>query len=384
MMHAKRAAARLEVAILVATIHCSRPTHAEGASTDASIPEASAQAVNENAADGSASSSRPDAGEPPRTPGAHVIFLPYMERGDTPAPQDGIAPGEPPGALFPAGTVYLARSEGDGEYVVEWDLARGVVRRRLELNVPPANNNLRIRRVGDVLHIFAWEYNEDARYVRVTSKLEQELTWPLGQASAFGPGAIAGDAGWTLLLADVRLPGTPPSDAGGYFAFSFDASGAFIARRKLAAQVPFDPLFNDANSAVVDGHGFVALPSSEDDSIRLVRLDRRLNLEGDFRVRTPLLDGGARPVFSALFGSGDHLDIAWLFPSAISELAASGQSLRRTMPCESDFPISGVIDELWLAGEHVALRGDNREEWLEWSDASTRPAPGPPCPSSAL
>jgi hypothetical protein len=380
MMHAKRAIARLGFALLVATLHCSRPTRAAGATADASAPTVSAHPGDLDATDEGASRAPPHANEPPRTPGAHVILLPYEGHGDTPRPQDGIAPGELPGASFPAGTVYVARYAGDGGYVVEWDLARGTVRRKLKLSLPPREANFRIRRIGDVLHIVAWEFNEDAHYVRVTSNLKQELTWPLGRVSAFGPGAIVGDAEWTLVLARVTPPDTPPAvtDAGGYFAFSFDAAGRFVARRKLEPDASY--LFLDANAAVIDGHALVAFELDDEDRIRLVRLGRTLNIERDLRVHKPARDGGMPAIFGALSGSGDRFYVAWIDPPAVTAFALSAQTFGPEIPCHSEGPAWALDRVAWLAGEHIVLDGDDREKWIEWTDAGARRAPDPPCP----
>jgi hypothetical protein len=389
MMDAKRTIVAAALAVMATIGGCSRSDHdadrvLEAATTTGAEPDAAAPEIS------------PAPPAFPRTPGAHVVFLPYETLGDTPSPVLTIAPGEPPGSVFSAGTVYVARAERDGEYVTEWDLARGTIRRTQKLDVPMEDGNLRMRRIGDVLHVVAWAFNGDVRYLRLTLRLEQKLTQPLGDVSASGPGAIVGDAAWTLILVDGIPLGMPRTgaDAGGYFAFSFDAAGRPVARRKLPAAAPADS--PQANAVVVSGHAFVALESSHANAIRLVVLGRALDIERDGRVEAPPsvawtrdLKPSSRPprveppqgTFDALFGWHDRFYATWTNPRSTTAFAASGQRIGPVTPCDSG-DATPDDDDLWLSDEHVALRATRVDQWLEWTDPGTEPAPRPPCPGA--
>jgi hypothetical protein len=227
---------------------------------------------------------------------------------------------------------------------------------------------LRIRRIGSVLHVLAWGHPGILQYVRLTPEL-QVATAPqtLGEPEGEGPGPVVGDARWTLILFEgVPASATKP-DGRGYYAVSFDAAGARIAERMLAARTAF-PRANDR--AVVSG-GYAFVPTRSDDVV-FARLGPTL------RVEEAAFDGTSDPGhpvdLRAMFRWQDRAYVDWRSPSSWFGPRGIDAVQCRTLDSASDADV-----DLWLSDEHVTLRGDNAEDWIEWTDAAKAAPPPPPC-----
>jgi hypothetical protein len=389
MKHAKRGALLIGLAILETAGGCSRATRGpESPEPQASFSEAgedaseaaSAQAATTDAA--AVDADHDPARSVPQIPGAHVLLLPYRHHDETPPPLVSLAAGEPPGGAFPAGTVYVAQSDEDGPAVTEWDLAKGTIRRKRKLVVPGDDANLRIRRIGHTLHVVAWSFNEDTRYVRLTLDLQQTVTHRLGSASAIGPGSIVGNADWTLVLFEGIPPGEPKSAAGGYLAFAFDAAGTPIAWRRLPGTRPlYTEQLEDA--IVWNGDAYVVLVSRSDTGKRetyALRLGRTLNVERRLSLSKPDLSDVL--TFEGIYAGRDDVWVKWADAPLMPAFASSGDRGPAAPPCEFKEPAAMADWDLWFSGEHVVFSGDRFDEWLEWTSRGTASAPTSPCPAS--
>jgi hypothetical protein len=317
----------------------------------------------------------------PVTPGAHVILLTRDDLDKSiPLPLSSIAAGEPPGGAFPAGTIYLARSEEGALYVAEWDLARAAVRRKVKLDLPDSGTSVRIWHIGNALHLLARDHAPGIRYVRLTSDLRQTSSELVGQASdGSEPGPIVGNAGWTWLFFDGIPSSTETGDAKGYYAISFDATGKRMEARMLSVQ---EPMHARDVAVVIDGNAFVALNTPQqrtnDKEVDIVRLTPALQIEKHFVEISPRGPMGRAAPFAGLFPWGEQFYAAWLDVHSVTAFSASLVP-DRTTSCDSPrSPVDADVD-LWLSGEHVTFREDNVDDWIEWTDRDPSPLPPPPC-----
>ncbi|MCL2450069.1 MAG: hypothetical protein FWD17_14065, partial [Polyangiaceae bacterium] len=129
---------------------CSQPLHIERDDAIA-LPAPSATPPQPRDDDAGTTDAGPSDASAGVTPGAHAVFLPYLRLQGLAPPIGSVAPGEFPSPEFPAGTVYVARSESDGAYLTEWDLASATIRKRRRLDVPAHDRFVRLRRIGDAL-----------------------------------------------------------------------------------------------------------------------------------------------------------------------------------------------------------------------------------------
>jgi hypothetical protein len=313
----------------------------------------------------------------PVTPGAHVLLLPHEALGDGASlPLSSLARGEMPGTAFPAGTVYVARAEAGDAYVTEWDLARGAARRRVKLEVPPGESSLRIRRIGDVLHVLAWGHPGRLLYVRLTLDLHA-LAPPelLGEPSGAGPGPIVGDAQWTLILFEgVPAYATKP-DGAGYYAVSYDAAGARIAERMLASHPPL-PHTRDV-AAILGAYALVPAQAYGDCRVAFVRLSPTLRI--DRAALYGHCDSEHSEGLRAMFRWQDQVYVdgqGEFIPSDFDTGSFAPELPVTSVACGLPDPGYDADVDLWLRGEHLTLRGDNVDDWLEWTDGSAAPLPG--------
>jgi hypothetical protein len=289
-----------------------------------------------------------------------------------PPPRHSLAPGEPPSAAFPAGTVYVARAQHDSS-IAEWDLARGTVRRHRLLD-PLDHINFRIRRIGNTLHVLSYVYNGDIQHLQLNLELKHPSpVIPLGQVGAGGPDMIAGDDEWSLVLMSV-IPLGYSKYTYGYFAFSFDATGRPIVRGKLPGQ----DLGGRARTVVfIADRAFVPMESTDEFTL-LLRLDRALNIERIVPLHAPSPHNSS---FEGLLLWNEQVLAKWYSGPLLSRFSASGDSLSPVAACNFQDPVPGEDRDIWLSGEHVTLTGDDHDndEWLEWTDPGVEPLPLPAC-----
>jgi hypothetical protein len=317
----------------------------------------------------------------PVTPGAHVILLTRDDLDNSiPLSLSSIAAGELPGTAFPAGTVYLARSEEGALYVAEWDLARAAVRRKVRLDLADSGASVRIWHIGNALHLLIWDRALRIRYVRLTSDLRQTSSEDLGQAGdGSEPGPIVGNAAWTWLFFEGIPANTDTADAKGYYAMSFDAAGKRMAARMLSVQEPFRA--RDV-ALVIDGNAFVALntprQATDEKGIDIIRLTPALQIEKHYLDLSPRGPMDRAAPFAGLFPWGDQFYAAWFDVLSVKTFSTSVVP-GETTSCDSPrSPVDTDVD-LWLYGEHVTFREDNVDDWIEWTDRDPSPLPPPPC-----
>jgi hypothetical protein len=341
-----------------------------------------------------------DAGAPSD---ARMIALPPAVVGDYPPPEVDMAPGELPSQAFPAGTVYVARSEDDGLHVTEWDLARRAPRRSAKLPLSDPYARVRLLRSDAALHAVAWVFEGDLVYVRLTDDLRVVSSQRLGTVSATGPMGLASDGPFTIVLAN-GIPGAPDpagTAARGTYAASFDEAGHLVAARMLRRDADSGPSAGLRDSAVVaEGRAFVLFRSAPASALELLRVDRHLNVEQRTTVRAPEgYAGGARApaldtVGVALSSRGDRLFVDTPGAPAAVELSLRGAETRpvpgspRASDC-SDRSTEGrsVDHDVWLGAEHVTLSYSAREGnavdlTIRWTDASGDDASLASCPGA--
>jgi hypothetical protein len=334
---------------------------------------------------------------------ARAIALPPVVVGDYPPPEVDMAPGELPSQAFPAGTVYVARSEDDGLQVTEWDLAGRARRRGAKLPLPDRYARVRLLRSGAALHAVAWVFEGDLAYVRLTDDLRVVSSQRLGTVSATGPMGLASDGPFTILLAD-GIPGAPdPAGiaARGTYAASFDEAGRLVAARVLRNDADNGPSAGLKDSAVVaEGRAFVLLRNASASALELLRVDRHLSVEQRTTVRAPeVYAGGARvPAFDTigvtLSSRGDRLFVDAPGAPAAVELSLRGTETRpgpgslRASVCSGRSTEGRSVDhDVWLGAEHVTLSYGAREGnavdlTLRWTDASGDDASLASCPDA--
>jgi hypothetical protein len=326
----------------------------------------------------------------PPTPRSRVLFLP-LQGSPVIHPVSGLAPGEPPGPEFPAGTVYVARVDLGGIYVTEWNLATGAPRRRTRLDVSDLAWFVRMRRIDDALHVVAWVHRGEMRYVRLSLDLRPVASTYLGESLERGAETIAGDGARTVVLATMDpfarapRPRTAREILDGYVedhhaeqrlvppyvkyvAFALDASGRKLAQRDLPGLAPDDAGFADA--IVVGDRSFVIVDPVKDSRRYLLRLrlDRALNIERDIRVDSPTAGFDFMGV-TRIPGS-DRLSVEGPSSTVVRRaLSLAGARLGVDSPCRPDSPGFDTYEDVSLAGEHVTLRADLFDSWIEWSDA---------------
>ena len=303
----------------------------------------------------------------PAIPGAHVVLLPRPRLEATPAPPtSSIAPGETPSAEFPAGTVYLASTEAGSGYVAEWDLARAAVRRRVTLDVGEVDPGLRVRRIGDALHLVAWTPKGDIRYVRLSLGLEATPARSLGQ-SVGGPGPVVGNPKWTLVLFDGIPANAASPDAHAYYAASFDATGRPIAQRMLSLEKPFERASDVA--VAIDGNAFVALDTYADGPVEVLRLTSSLYADKVERMYPPTNRAGHAVPFEGFFHWQDEFYAVWRGGASMQSFSASGGQGDYVSSCDFPYSVFDADVDLWLSNEHVSLHEDNVDDWIEWFDS---------------
>ena len=334
---------------------------------------------------------------------ARTIALPPAVVGDYPAPEVDMAPGELPSRAFPAGTVYVARSEGDGLHVTEWDLAGRAARRSAKLPLADSYARVRLLRSGAALHAVAWVFEGDLAYVRLTDDLRVVSSQRLGTVSATGPMGLASDGPFTIVLAD-GIPGAPDptgTAARGAYAASFDEAGHLVAARMLRRDADSGPSVGLKDSAaVVEGRAFVLLRSASASALELLRVDRHLDVERRTTVRAPeVYAGGARaPALDTLgvtlSSRGDRLFVDAPGAPAAVELSLRGTETRpgpgrpRASVCSGRSTEGRSVDhDVWLGAEHVTLSYGAREGnavdlTLRWTDANSDDASLASCPGA--
>ncbi|MCL2450070.1 MAG: hypothetical protein FWD17_14070 [Polyangiaceae bacterium] len=304
----------------------------------------------------------------PVVAGARVVLLP-PDRTDGevfPLEDGGIAPGAHRGGAFPAGTVYVARNEHGRPWVSEWDLARGEVVRSVRLNLPGAAPRLRIRRIGEALHVLAQDRTGGpVQYVRLTLDLHDTTSHVIGHVSEDTDGTIVGDSEWVAAVynGDVGTLGVEISP--GMYIASFDSTGQRIATRLLRER-----MFDGGRPMAVfaGGYALVALDSPEPGWVDLLRIDR------DLRVERVTHREGCRGIHEHVGETfeGLHRDRDALYLlCGQTEWVANSADLDHWHWSETRVfePAQAKLDgdaDIWLDGEHVTLRQDNVDDWIEW------------------
>ncbi|HSY22965.1 MAG TPA: hypothetical protein VK841_12655 [Polyangiaceae bacterium] len=310
-------------------------------------------------------------------PRAHSFLLPHSlppcdpprwNGGGPPPCAAGLAPGEEPGPAFPAGTVYLANwADDDAASVWEWDLARAVVRRRLELHLPDDQCAMILRRSGTVLHLLT---NPAAGgpgfYARISSDLGSFVISPAFDLRTGGPdGFIANETMAAIFFSDEI------DSKYGFIAETFDARARKIARRFLPASGPSD-------AVIFQGHLYALLDRVNRDHLafELLRLGRDLSIERQSVVALKQLTIEYPDYASAsIFVSHNRLFATDRGNPQVMEISPEGKVSGLLDRCVTP-DLRGDAVETWVGRTHVVAYGSSA---VEWSD-SEEERPPLPCP----
>lgn len=245
-------------------------------------------------------------GATPPQPAPHIIALPLeADELGAPPPLASVAPGEPPSPAYPAGTAYVARSQRDGNFVTEWDLARGSPRRRVGLH--PAMQNLRIRRAGGALHVVGWAVEDGAMwYERLGLELAPGHAEFVAWADNEGLGALACDAQLAVVIVTGQIgPPEPRHDSAplGIVGASFDEKGRTVVRRILrpdSSRDDEDGCHYRSNAVVIRGEVHLVVATQGCGPNKIITLDRQLEVQRQAVANELALEGEQPLSVSAL------------------------------------------------------------------------------------
>jgi hypothetical protein len=275
-----------------------------------------------------------------------------------------IAPGDPPGPTFPAGTVYIVTGDmKDEDYpisVTEWDLARASVVACVKLPISTHEVHPWILRVGDQLRVLV-SGAESVSYFQLTKDLQVEHTehW-VGDVQRIA--AFSADPTLTAVLYAGNAANVSRGEYGGLLA-TFDGSGKHLATRIVRRQGEKNGLDLVINRRVVvlDGQVFMVV-CKYGTGIEMLALSPDLRIEKRVlvshevvgNVELDAIDGQLEVVV------GDPERRATAYSAALERLGPV------TAPGDASSALKLGDEEVWRCS-------DEGLSWLAWAAGSDDP-----------
>ncbi len=283
--------------------------------------------------------------------------------------------GSAPDAQHQSGTAYVAQLADDSSvHVTEWDLATAKALHDTTLDVPAWGLRF-LPGTNQPIRILASAYNGPLVFVELTPSLQVVARRGIGRVSVLGPNAFAGDASFTVVVADGTADVTwAPSADSGLFAMSLTASGDLQARRLLERNQEqgstASPMMHD-NVAVLGGNAYVALVDAAY-GLRVLRLTPDLRVDQDKTLPLPRSYDNPQAKLHAVDG---HLVLDLPDQPDLLDLPLDldlSHAAHRPRPAPPPpFPGGGEVcgPSLRLASELLALCNCGKQTCLSWAPA---------------